>query len=192
MTDRLTLTRALESSGMQSAAAERIATEIYDAIHDNVATKTDLRELEQPGSRRASSRSGTRSTPWSTVSSPPSSSRSPYCLARCTTGRRTERGAPGRASPVLTAVDRGCRSGHRLRGRGMVAPDPAPRSLPVTRGLRAASSPPQCAHLAWRRRSPARPPRCRGRRRGEIGPGCDVGSAGATRTDEQVTTGIRA
>ena len=32
---------------MQSAVAERIATEIYDAIHDNVATKTDLRELEQ-------------------------------------------------------------------------------------------------------------------------------------------------
>jgi hypothetical protein len=47
MTDRLTLTRALEGSGMQSAAAERIATEIYDAIHDNVATKADLRELEQ-------------------------------------------------------------------------------------------------------------------------------------------------
>ena len=47
MTDRLTLTRALESSGMQSAAAERIATEIYDAIHDNVATKQDLREMEQ-------------------------------------------------------------------------------------------------------------------------------------------------
>jgi hypothetical protein len=47
MSDRLTLTRALESSGMESAVAERIATEIYDAIHDNVATKTDLRELEQ-------------------------------------------------------------------------------------------------------------------------------------------------
>jgi hypothetical protein len=47
MADRLTLTRALEGSGMQSAAAERIATEIFDAIHDNVATKTDLRELEQ-------------------------------------------------------------------------------------------------------------------------------------------------
>jgi hypothetical protein len=46
MSDRLTLTRALEGSGMQSDAAERIATEIYDAIHDNVATKTDLRELE--------------------------------------------------------------------------------------------------------------------------------------------------
>ena len=47
MTDRLTLTRALEGSGMASEAAERIATEIYDAIHDNVAAKTDLREMEQ-------------------------------------------------------------------------------------------------------------------------------------------------
>lgn len=47
MTDRLTLTRALEGSGMASEAAERIATEIYDAIHDNVATKTDLREMDQ-------------------------------------------------------------------------------------------------------------------------------------------------
>jgi hypothetical protein len=46
MTDRLTLTRALEGSGMQSEAAERIATEIYDAIHNNVATKADLQELE--------------------------------------------------------------------------------------------------------------------------------------------------
>jgi hypothetical protein len=59
MTDRLTLTRALEGSGMQSEAAERIATEIYDAIHDNVATKADvaavradLRELEQRLSAR--------------------------------------------------------------------------------------------------------------------------------------------
>ena len=48
MTDRLTLTRALEDSGMQTEAAERIATRIYDAIHNNVATKTDLREMEQP------------------------------------------------------------------------------------------------------------------------------------------------
>lgn len=30
---------------MQSADAERIATEIYDAIHDNVATKADLDNL---------------------------------------------------------------------------------------------------------------------------------------------------
>jgi len=45
MTDRLTLTRALEDSGMQSEAAERIATEIYNAIADNVATKQDLEAL---------------------------------------------------------------------------------------------------------------------------------------------------
>jgi hypothetical protein len=42
MTDRLTLTRARESGGMQSEAAERIATEIYQAIHDNVASKADI------------------------------------------------------------------------------------------------------------------------------------------------------
>lgn len=42
MSDRLTLTRALENGGMQRDAAERIATEIYDAIHDNTATKTDI------------------------------------------------------------------------------------------------------------------------------------------------------
>lgn len=46
MTDGLTLTRALESSGMQSAAAERVATRIYDAIHENVATKTDVQQSE--------------------------------------------------------------------------------------------------------------------------------------------------
>jgi hypothetical protein len=32
---------------VQSAVAERIAIEIYDAIHNNVAAKADLRELEQ-------------------------------------------------------------------------------------------------------------------------------------------------
>jgi hypothetical protein len=42
MTDRLTLTRAFEGAGIESQAAERIATEIYDAIHENVATKTDV------------------------------------------------------------------------------------------------------------------------------------------------------
>jgi hypothetical protein len=47
MADRLTLTRALEEAGMSSANADRITTEIYDAIHDNVATKQDLRELDQ-------------------------------------------------------------------------------------------------------------------------------------------------
>lgn len=51
MADRLTPTRAFRfrfrGAGIKSADAERIATEIYDAIHDNVATKADLRDLEQ-------------------------------------------------------------------------------------------------------------------------------------------------
>jgi len=46
MTDRLSLANALADAKIDRPAAERIATEIFDAIHDNVATKTDLRELE--------------------------------------------------------------------------------------------------------------------------------------------------
>jgi hypothetical protein len=46
VSDRLTLARALEEAKIERAAAEKIATEIYDAIYSNVATKTDLRELE--------------------------------------------------------------------------------------------------------------------------------------------------
>lgn len=42
MADRLSLTRAFEGAGLDSVAAERIATEIYDAIHENVATKADI------------------------------------------------------------------------------------------------------------------------------------------------------
>ena len=38
MTDRLTLTRAFESAGIQSQLAGRLTTEIYDAIHESVAT----------------------------------------------------------------------------------------------------------------------------------------------------------
>jgi hypothetical protein len=45
MADRLTLTRAFEAAGLKTDAAERIATEIYDAIHKNVATKADLEAL---------------------------------------------------------------------------------------------------------------------------------------------------
>jgi hypothetical protein len=45
MTDRLTLAHALENGGIARGAAEQIATQIFDAIHDNVATKTDLREM---------------------------------------------------------------------------------------------------------------------------------------------------
>ena len=46
MTDRLSLANARADAKIDRAAAERIATAIFDAIHDNVATKSDLRELE--------------------------------------------------------------------------------------------------------------------------------------------------
>ena len=41
-TDRLSLANALEAANIDRPAGERIATEIYDAIHNNVATKSDL------------------------------------------------------------------------------------------------------------------------------------------------------
>ncbi|MFZ3238593.1 MAG: hypothetical protein WA417_10540 [Stellaceae bacterium] len=47
MTDHLTLARAFEGASLKTDDAEQIAPEIYDAIHGNIATKTDLRELEQ-------------------------------------------------------------------------------------------------------------------------------------------------
>ncbi len=46
MADRLTLARALEGGGISRDAAEHIATEILDAIHENVATKSDLQATE--------------------------------------------------------------------------------------------------------------------------------------------------
>lgn len=46
MTDRLSLTNALADANIDRKAAERIATEIFDAIHDNVATKQDLQHVE--------------------------------------------------------------------------------------------------------------------------------------------------
>jgi hypothetical protein len=45
LTDRLSLTNALAEANIDRKAAERIATEIFDAIHDNVATKQDLENL---------------------------------------------------------------------------------------------------------------------------------------------------
>ena len=45
MTDRLTLARALEEGGITRDAAEHIATEIFDAIHDHVATKADVQAV---------------------------------------------------------------------------------------------------------------------------------------------------
>jgi hypothetical protein len=46
MTDRLSLTNALADANIDRPKAERIATVIFDAIHDNVATKQDLQALE--------------------------------------------------------------------------------------------------------------------------------------------------
>jgi hypothetical protein len=46
MTDRLSLTNALADADIDRQKAERIATEIFDAIHDNVATKQDLQRVE--------------------------------------------------------------------------------------------------------------------------------------------------
>ncbi len=46
MTDRLSLANALADAKIDRPAAERIATEIFDAIHDNVATKSDLDRLK--------------------------------------------------------------------------------------------------------------------------------------------------
>jgi hypothetical protein len=46
MTDRLSLTNALADANIDRQKAERIATEIFDAIHDNVATKQDIARLE--------------------------------------------------------------------------------------------------------------------------------------------------
>ena len=46
MTDRLSLTNALADADIERQKAERIATEIFDAIHDSVATKQDLQHTE--------------------------------------------------------------------------------------------------------------------------------------------------
>ena len=46
MADRLSLTNALADANIDRLKSERIATEIFDAIHDNVATKADLQQLE--------------------------------------------------------------------------------------------------------------------------------------------------
>jgi hypothetical protein len=46
MADRLTLSRALEEGGIGRDAAEHIATQIFGAIHENVATESDLQATE--------------------------------------------------------------------------------------------------------------------------------------------------
>jgi hypothetical protein len=42
MTDRLFLINALAHANIDRQKAERVATKIFDAIHDNIATKADV------------------------------------------------------------------------------------------------------------------------------------------------------
>jgi len=47
MTDRLSLADARADAKIERSAAERIAIEILNAIHDNVATRVDLQRVEE-------------------------------------------------------------------------------------------------------------------------------------------------
>jgi hypothetical protein len=42
MSDRLALANAIEDAGIPRDKAQRVASVIFDAIHDNVATKADV------------------------------------------------------------------------------------------------------------------------------------------------------
>ena len=46
MTDRLSLANAPAEAKIDRPAAERIATEIFDAIHESVATKADVAAVQ--------------------------------------------------------------------------------------------------------------------------------------------------
>jgi hypothetical protein len=46
MSDRLALANAIEDAGIERAKAQRVASVIFDAIHDNVATKADIQASE--------------------------------------------------------------------------------------------------------------------------------------------------
>ena len=44
-TDRLALAHVIEEAGIPRDGAERVASAIFDAIHDNVATKQDIESV---------------------------------------------------------------------------------------------------------------------------------------------------
>jgi hypothetical protein len=46
MSDRLALANAIQDAGIERDKAERLATVIFNAIHDNVATKADVQGAE--------------------------------------------------------------------------------------------------------------------------------------------------
>jgi hypothetical protein len=45
LSDRLALANAIEDAGITRDKAQRLASVIFDAIHDNVATKADVQAL---------------------------------------------------------------------------------------------------------------------------------------------------
>ena len=45
MSDRLALANTIEDAGVERGRAQRLASAIFDAIHDNVATKADIAPL---------------------------------------------------------------------------------------------------------------------------------------------------
>ena len=45
MSDRLALANAIEDAGIERGKAQRLASVIFDAIHDNVATKADVKAI---------------------------------------------------------------------------------------------------------------------------------------------------
>jgi hypothetical protein len=45
VSDRLALANAIEDAGIERGKAQRLASVIFDAIHDNVATKADVQAL---------------------------------------------------------------------------------------------------------------------------------------------------
>lgn len=47
MSDQLSLANAIEECGIERNRAERVASVIFDAIRENVATKTDLAQAPQ-------------------------------------------------------------------------------------------------------------------------------------------------
>jgi hypothetical protein len=46
VSDRLALANAIEDAGIERGKAQRLASVIFDAIHDNVATKADLERVQ--------------------------------------------------------------------------------------------------------------------------------------------------
>ena len=60
MSDRLALANAIEDAGIERSKAERLASVIVDAIHEGVATKVDLQQVEAALGRSTTDRSSTQ------------------------------------------------------------------------------------------------------------------------------------